>query len=177
VANAEEIEFCLKVHKGVKKELRSTPIILSTPNVEILHPLHLPQKGSTRTYFSPEEWLRHEFQHMAIASYKVAARLAPLTDDREIDLRQEWFEGGDHRLLMRMLSEGRVPYAWDERNHPESPITTTRAYGTARARGYSVPPRFLTNREVSFSEREAFYAAHMIARGHFREIDPYRNHI
>jgi hypothetical protein len=90
-----------------------------------------------------------------------------------LDLRKEWFEGGDHGLLMSMLSEGRVPYAWHEQNNPESPITTTRAYRTARERGYSVPEKFLTNREVSFSEREAFYAGYMIARGHFRELNPY----
>src|SRR5215217_9699423 len=74
---------------------------------------------------------------------------------------------------MRMLSEGRVPYAWPEQNSPENPMTTTRAYKTARGRGYSVPQKFLTNREVSFTEREAFYAGHMIARGHFRELNPY----
>ena len=52
----EEIEYSLKVHKSVKEELKSSPIILSTPNREQLHPLHLPNKGSTRTRLSPEEW-------------------------------------------------------------------------------------------------------------------------
>jgi len=173
----EEIEFCLKVHKSVKKDLRSSPIILSKPDVEMLHTLHLPRKDSTRTRLSPEGWFRDAFSRMLTTSYKVAADLSPPVDDRELDLRQEWFAGGDHKLLMRMLSEGRVPYAWRERNDPESPITTTRAYKTARERGYSVPEKYLAGQVVSFSEREAFYAAHMIARGHFREIDPYRNHI
>jgi hypothetical protein len=172
-----EIESGLRVHKSVKKELKSSPIILSTPNVEMLHPLHLPNKGSTRTQLSAEQWRNVAFIRTLKTGYKVAADLVPPFDDRELDLSKEWFEGGDHRLLMSMLSQGRVPYAWAERNYPESPITTARAYKTARARGYSVPDRFFTNREVSFSEREAFYAGHMIARGHFREINPYRNSI
>jgi hypothetical protein len=172
-----EIESGLKVHKSVKKELKCSPIILSTPNVEMLHPLHLPDKGSTRTQLSPEQWRNEAFIRTLTTGYKVAADLVPPVDDRELGLRKEWFEGGDHKLLMRMLSEGRVPYAWRERNDPESPVTTTRAFKTAQARGYSVPPRFLTNREVSFSEREAFYAGHIIARGHFREINPCLNDI
>jgi len=169
-----EIEHDSRVHKSVKKELRSSPIILSTPNVEMLHPLHLPNGEFTRTRFSPEQWLNHDIMRFFRTSHKVAADLVLPADDREIDLRGEWHEGGDHKLLMRMLSEGRVPYGWPELNSPYSPITTTRAYKTARARGYSVPPKFLTNREVSFSEREAFYAGNMIARGHFREIGPYK---
>src|SRR5215210_20725 len=171
----EEIEFSLKVHKSVKEELKSSPIILSTPTVEMLHPLHLPNKGSTRTRLSPEEWRNDIFIRVLQAGYKVAADLSPPVDDRELALREEWFEGGDHELLMQMLSEGRVPYAWRERNIPESPMTTTRAYKTARVRGYSVPPKFLNNQEVSCTEREAFYAGHMIARGHFRELNPYLN--
>src|SRR5215217_5632476 len=173
----EEIEYSLKVHKTVKEELKSSPIILSTPNREQLHPLHLPDKDRTRNRLSPEEWHNEAFIRVMQAGYKVAADLSPPVDDRELALREEWFEGGDHKLLMRMLSEGRVPYAWRERNDPEGPITTTRAYKTARERGYSVPEKYLAGQVVSFSEREAFYAAHMIARGHFREIDPYRNHI
>jgi hypothetical protein len=169
----EEIEYCLKVHKSVKEELKSSPIILSTPNREQLHPLHLPNKGYTRTRLSPEGWRNDIFIRVLTAGYKVAADLSPPVDDRELALREEWFEGGDHKLLMRMLSEGRVPYAWRERNYPDNPVTTTIAYKTARERGYSVPEKFLTNREVSFSEREAFYAGHMIARGHFRELNPY----
>jgi len=43
--------------------------------------------------------------------YTVAEDLVPPVDDRELDLREEWYEGGDHRLLMSMLSEGRIPYA------------------------------------------------------------------
>jgi hypothetical protein len=173
----EEIEYCLKVHKSVKEELKSSPIILSTPKVEMLHPLQLPDKGSTRTKLSPEEWRNEVFIRTLMTRHKLAADLVPPVDDRELDLRKEWFEGGDHKLLMRMLSEGRVPYAWRERNHPESPITTTRANKTARERGYSVPEKYLAVQEVSFAEREAFYAAHMIARRHFREIDPYMNYI
>jgi hypothetical protein len=172
-----EIESASKVHKSVKKALRSSPVILSTPNVERLHTLHLPNKGSTRTRLSPEEWARFTIQRVLTTPYTVAEDLVPPVDDRELDLREDWYEGGDHRLLMSMLSEGRIPYAWPERYNPENPKTTTRAYETARARGYSVPEKFFTNYNVSYSEREAFHASHMIARGHIRELIPYRKYI
>jgi hypothetical protein len=167
-----QIESSVKVHKSVKKELKSSPIILSTPNVEMLHSLHLPQEGSTRTRLSPERWINASLMRALYSSNKVAADLTPPPDDRELELRAEWFEGGDHKLLMRMLSEGRVPYAWRERSGSANPTTTTQAYATARARDYSVPERFFTNRGVSYSEREAFYAADMIARGHLLELYP-----
>jgi hypothetical protein len=90
----EEIEFSIKVHNSVKEELKSSPIILSTPNVEILHQLHLPNKGSTRTRLSPEEWRNDIFIRVLQAGYKVAADLSPPVDDRELALREEWYEGG-----------------------------------------------------------------------------------
>ncbi len=141
--------------------------------MEMLHTLHLPQEDSTRTRLSPEEWINASLMRALYSSNKVAADLSPPLDDRELDLKAEWFEGGDHKLLVRMLSEGRVPYAWRERSGSANPTTTTQAYATARARDYSVPERFFTNREVSYSEQEAFYAADMIARGHLLELYPY----
>lgn len=99
-------------------------------------------------------------------SYKYAFALMPPADDRELELRYSWSSGGDHHLLMRMLEEGRVPLAWREANTPFSPMSISQAYQVAKSRGYSVPSRFLTDHAaVSFTEREAFQAAHSIVRG------------
>ena len=81
----EKIEMCLKVHKSVKRELKSSPLILSTPKVEMLHPLHLPNKGSTRTRLSPEEWRNDIFIRVLQAGYKVAADLSPPALDWFVD--------------------------------------------------------------------------------------------
>jgi hypothetical protein len=84
----EEIEFSLKVHRSVKEELKSSPIILSTPNREQLHPLHLPNKGSTRTQLSAERWRNAAIMRTFSTAHMVAADLVPPVDDRELDLRR-----------------------------------------------------------------------------------------
>jgi hypothetical protein len=165
----DEIEHATNVHKSVK-ERRDSPVVLTaTPPVEMLHTLELPKGDVSRT--TPGvNWTGSAFIEYMEAHHKFAAHLVPPIDDRALDLRRDWYEGGDHYLLMRMLAEGRVPIAWQERSGPDNPKPIWWAYEIAKERGYSVPDKFLTKKEVSFTEREAFHAAHMIARGHF---DPY----
>src|SRR5215211_6944538 len=166
----DEIEHATNVHKSVKGALRDSPVVLAaTPNFEMLHTLELPKGDVSRT--TPGvNWTGSAFNEYMQASHKFAARMVPPIDDRAVELRTDWYEGGDHHLLMRMLAEGRVPIAWLERSGPDNPKRKLWAYEIAKERGYSVPDKFLTKEEVTFTEREAFHAAHMIARGHF---DPY----
>jgi hypothetical protein len=166
----DEIEHATKVHKSIKEELRTSPVILmARSNMEVLHTLELPKRGSSRT--TPGvNWTGVAFIDYMKISHKFASLLVPPIDDRAVELRGDWYEGGDHSLLMRMLAEGRVPVAWPERSGPDNPQTISRAYEIAKKRGYSVPSKFLRKTEVSFSEQGAFHAAHIIARGHF---DPY----
>jgi hypothetical protein len=104
--------------------------------------------------------------HKAL-SPKTGERLVPpIPDDLELKLRKKWYGGGDHNLLMEMLSQGRLPLGWREYWTPDDPPNLDIALEQAKARGFSVPEKFLSEKsDSSYSEKEAFLAAYGFVSG------------
>lgn len=113
-----------------------------------------------------------DLHRVVTTSHKHAFAFTPSSDDLELVQRQRWTRGADHHLLMELISLGRLPLAWPDAGGPDKAPHLSEAMRTARWLGYNVPEDFITNSsEPSYSEREAFHAAHMIARGHFNAFN------
>ena len=88
---SSEIESALKVQKTVKKDLRSSPVILSTPDVERLHSLLCQLTGQFIVPDPLEEWkapyLLDQLWIMLYPNRKV--RLIGLEVDGEVHLEPE----------------------------------------------------------------------------------------
>jgi hypothetical protein len=147
-----------KTHASVRPDLQDGKIILSSPQPEILHRLYLPKLDS---FDAPAESRNLLALHKAI-SPKAGERLVPpIPDDLELKFRKKWFGGGDHNLLMEMLSQGRLPLGWREYWTPDDPPNLDVALKQAQDRGFSVPEKFLSEKsDSSYSEKEAFLAAY-----------------
>ena len=81
------------------------------------------------------------------------------------ELVEAWEEHGDHKLLMRLLSFGVVPQGDGDDSAPDNPVDYPQAQRTALSRGYHIPENYLTTREISRGQREAWHAAQCVVRG------------
>jgi len=157
----EQVERAAKAHRSVPDTLKSSPIVLRRPNSKTLHTIEQPLVGKDLSQLEEFKFV----SHAKFRSPKVAENKMPHLDDIEWALRDEWYLGGDHYLLKKILEAGRVPAAWPEYWSPQNPPSQSHAYEIATKRGYNIPQQFLDNKEPSHSETEAFNAAYSFISG------------
>jgi hypothetical protein len=139
MSQIDQIERARHAHKSVPPALRSTPVLLG--DLPLMQRRPLPQLQQSEYVGGPEAWEQR---------------------------RHAWYQGGDHFLLMSLLEQGIIPEGWPEYSTPDHPPSYVQALQLAKDRGYHVPASYLEPRDVSYSEHEAWTAAHILVRGHFQ---------
>lgn len=166
----EHVRKARNVHNSLGDHCYDGRIILRRPTHEIFHPL-TPNQGT---------YIQKNFQAMVdgkpsnhwsnwkgnAEGFDEVISLTETLDDqvREMENRSKWRNFRDHELLMKMLAEGVIPIGFSEDANPDRPYSLREALLRAREHGYTVAERFITDRPVSYSEKEAWQAAGMIAR-------------
>ena len=146
-----EIEKAYRAHNSVGDELKFSRIILSHSRDKIFHEVQSAFRENEK-----EEFLVSNIPLNNISNKK---------RESLVELENEWSKGGDHFLLKKILSENLIPTKWyNEKNISNLP-TLKYSLELAKSRGYNVPIEYIQNAKLSYSEKEALYAAYMITRG------------